>query len=126
MKLQTVDAQGQVLEQLAFTDLQMNAPVRMKKLAKLMNDTRGYEVHHAVLNKTTPEAARVANEGRGAGLPVHELPHPRACTAAPQGPHAMQCVYSDGLASVSLFVEPQGADRRQADAGLVSSERPIP
>ncbi|WP_407927813.1 MucB/RseB C-terminal domain-containing protein [Hydrogenophaga crassostreae] len=118
MKLQTVDARGQVLEQLAFTELQMNAPVRMKKLARLMKDTRGYEVHHAVLNKTTLEAEGWRMKDVAPGFLLVKCHTREPGPVAPQGPHAMQCVYSDGLATVSLFVEPQDGTSGQADAGL--------
>lgn len=118
MKLQTVDMQGQVLEQLAFTELQLNAPVRMKKLAKLMSDTRGYEVHHAVMNKTMPEAEGWRMKDVVPGfLLVHCLTREPAQSSV-QVPQALQCVYSDGLASVSMFFEPEEGPVGQADAGV--------
>lgn len=54
VKMQTLGEQGAVLEQVAFTELQLDAPVRMDKLKQLMNDTKGYELHKPVLRKTTP------------------------------------------------------------------------
>jgi sigma-E factor negative regulatory protein RseB len=118
MKLQTVDARGQVLEQLAFTELQMNAPVRMKKLARMMNDTRGYEVHRSSLTMTTPEAEGWRMKAEVPGFLLVKC-HTRADDQAPvQGPQAMQCVYSDGLATVSLFFEPQQDPLLQSDAGF--------
>lgn len=118
MKLQTVDARGQVLEQLAFTELQMNAPVRMKKLARLMNDTRGYEVRHSVLNKTTLEAEGWRMKDVAPGFLLVKC-HTRETDQVPvQGPQAMQCVYSDGLATVSLFFEPQKGAVGQGDTGF--------
>ncbi|RYX89167.1 MAG: transcriptional regulator, partial [Comamonadaceae bacterium] len=44
VKLQTLDVDGRVLEQAAFSELQLDAPVRMDKLAKLMGNTDGYRV----------------------------------------------------------------------------------
>lgn len=118
MKLQTLDARGQVLEQLAFTELQMNAPVRMKKLARLMNDTRGYEVHRPVLVKTTPQAEgwRIRDVVPGFLLMNCHTREPEQLPGAE--PLAMQCVYSDGLASVSLFFEPQEGPPVAADTGV--------
>jgi sigma-E factor negative regulatory protein RseB len=116
LKLQTVDGNGRVLEQLAFTDLQMNAPVRMEKLAKLMNDTRGYQVHRPVLVSTLPEKQGWQLKELVPGFLFMSC-HTREVDAVQQSGalESMQCVYSDGLASVSLFVEPQRADRPTGD-----------
>ena len=112
VKLQTVDDKGQVLEQLAFTELNLNAPVRMEKLAKVMKDTRGYQVHRPVLVDTAPEKQgwRLKEMAPGfllVGCHTHEVPAPQSAAA----PASMQCVYSDGLASVSIFIEAQRPDR---------------
>lgn len=118
MKLQTMGAQGQVLEQLAFTELQLNAPVRMKKLAKLMNDTRGYEVHRAVMNKTTPEVEGWRMKDLVPGFLLMSCLTREPAQPSEQVPQAMQCVFSDGLASVSMFFEPEEGAADQADAGV--------
>ncbi len=105
VKMQTLGEQSAVLEQVAFTELQLDAPVRMDKLQQLMSDTKGYELHKPVLRKTTPEA-----EGWRLKEPVPGfLPmscHTREPDGAVAGNAPMQWVFSDGLASVSLFVEP--------------------
>ncbi|MGE0429682.1 MAG: MucB/RseB C-terminal domain-containing protein [Hydrogenophaga sp.] len=106
VKLQTLGQQGGVLEQMAFSELQLDAPVSMEKLKKLMKDTRGYEVHKPALKKTTAEA-----EGWRLREAVPGF-SPMSChtrdngTPQPPGSAPMQWVFSDGLASVSLFVEP--------------------
>lgn len=112
VKLQTLGEQGQVLEQVAFSELQLDAPVSMDKLARLMKDTRGYEVIKPALRKTTPQA-----EGWQLKEPIPGFT-PMSCHTrevaggpAPAGQAPMQWVFSDGLASVSLFVEPFDARR---------------
>ena len=72
-----------------------------------MNDTKGYEVHKPVLKKTTAEA-----EGWRLKEPVPGFT-PMSCHTRDAGRSPalvrvapMQWVFSDGLASVSLFVEP--------------------
>ena len=118
VKMQTLGEQGTVLEQVAFTELQLDAPVRMDKLKQLMNDTKGYELHKPVLRKTTPEA-----EGWRLKEPVPGfLPmscHTRDPEGAPAGGAPMQWVFSDGLASVSLFVEPYDATRHMQEKSAV-------
>ncbi|MEZ5707182.1 MAG: MucB/RseB C-terminal domain-containing protein [Burkholderiaceae bacterium] len=118
MKLQTVDTHGEVLEQLAFTELQLNAPVRMKKLARLMKDTRGYEVHHSVLKNTTLEAEGWRMRDLVPGFLLMNCHTREPDQQSAPGSQAMQCVYSDGLASVSLFFEPMPADLMQVDTRL--------
>ncbi|MEX1168270.1 MAG: MucB/RseB C-terminal domain-containing protein [Hydrogenophaga sp.] len=119
VKLQTVDERGQVLEQLAFTELNMNAPVRMEKLAKLMNDTRGYQVNRPVLVDTKPEKQGWRLKEMAPGfllIGCHTRDAQTAQNAAP--PTSMQCVYSDGLASVSIFTEAQRSDRSAQEEPL--------
>lgn len=120
VKLQTLGEQGAVLEQVAFSELQLDAPVRMDKLKRLMNDTRGYDVHHLVLRKTTAEAEGWRLKEAVPGF------QPMSChtrgpeTASSPGTAPMQWVFSDGLASVSLFVEPFDAQRHGAEKSAVT------
>lgn len=101
LKLQTLDGGAQVLEQVAFTELQIDAPLRLDVLARQMEDTRGYHIERPTLRKTTLEA-----EGWRLGAEVPGF-RPVTCwqrveeSNRPRSP--LQCVFSDGLASVSLF-----------------------
>jgi len=117
LKMQTLGEQGAVLEQVAFTELQLDAPVSMGKLARLMKDTRGYELQRITLRKTTPEA-----EGwrLKEGLPgfVAVSCHVRETGSSAVAP--MQWVFSDGLASVSLFVEPFDPQRHTQEKAAAS------
>lgn len=101
VKLQTLDAQGRVLEQVAFSELQLDAPVSMDKLNRMMGNTEGYKVETPALVKTTPgaEGWRLAQEVPG----FRAMSCYRRPSAA--GGEAVQWVFSDGLASVSFFIE---------------------
>lgn len=101
VKLQTLDAQGRVLEQVAFSELQLDAPVSMDKLSRMMANTEGYKVETPVLVKTTP-----ATEGWRLAQAVPGF-RAMSCYRRPSdsGMDAMQWVFSDGLASVSIFIE---------------------
>ena len=105
VKLQTLDSDGRVLEQAAFSELQLDAPVKMDKLLQMMGKVDGYRVEEPALVKTTASA-----EGWRLSAPVAGFKsmscykRPISGTAAADEP--MQWVFSDGLASVSLFVEP--------------------
>ena len=114
IKLQTLDSAQTVLEQAAFSELQLGASVVMAKLSGQMNATQGYRLRSTELVPTTAgeegwlQTSVVAgfkpmscNKRSDGGLPGH-----------PSG--TLQCVFSDGLASVSLFIEPFDASRHQS------------
>jgi sigma-E factor negative regulatory protein RseB len=118
VKMQTVGEQGAVLEQVAFSELQLDAPVRMDKLKQLMGDTKGYELHKPVLKKTTAEAEGWRLKENVPGfLPMSC--HTREGDASGSGTAPMQWVFSDGLASVSLFVEPYDPSRHAQEKAAV-------
>jgi sigma-E factor negative regulatory protein RseB len=142
VKVQTLDENSQVLEQAAFSELQMDAPVKMGKLASMMNKMTGYTVEKADLVKTTPNAMgwnlRMAVPGfvpvschkRGAGKAVGaqaaKADGGQAAKAdggqaakAEAAQQDMQWVFSDGLATVSLFVEPFDSKRHSQEGSAV-------
>ena len=106
VKLQTLDADGQVLEQAAFTELQLDAPVSMARLIEMMANTAGYQVEK-------PELVKAIAAGEGWALRA-SVPgfnpmncYKRAFRVAGNGPRqdTLQWIFSDGLASVSLFLD---------------------
>jgi sigma-E factor negative regulatory protein RseB len=110
IKLQTLDASGNVLEQAAFSELKLDAPVTMPKLKTMMNDTKGYRVVRPHLVPTTAD-----QEGWRLSTTVPGFA-PVRCYKRLDGDDStanetLQCVFTDGLASVSLFVEPFDASR---------------
>lgn len=106
VKLQTLGEQGTVLEQMAFSELDLNATVSMEKLQRKMKDTRGYEVHKPLLRKTTAEAEGWRLKDSVPGFTAMSCHTRDAGASMPPGTAPMQWIFSDGLASVSLFVEP--------------------
>lgn len=105
VKLQTLDTQGGVLEQAAFSELQLDAPVRMDKLAQMMASTEGYRIEKTDVVRTTAAAEGWALKTAVAGF------KPMSCYKRPAAENTMQWIFSDGLASVSLFVEPYDRQR---------------
>jgi len=123
VRLQTMDSDGRVLEQSAFSEIQMDAPVNMGKLTTMMGQTDGYQIIH-------PEVQRVSADEAGWQLRRDVAGFkPVGCytrTSAPQATQAatrppLQWTFSDGLANVSLFIEPFDPKRHlregTADAG---------
>lgn len=113
VKLQTVDPDGAVLEQAAFSELQLDAPVRMDKLAQMMAVPPGWKVEKADAVKTTAAAEGWALKAAVPGF------KPMSCYKRP-AEGVLQWIFSDGLASVSLFVENYDGQRHQQE-GLFAS-----
>ena len=104
LKLQTLDPAGQVLEQSAFSELQLDAPLKAEELLRQMSPPEGYR-----LERLRPAPTTLAAQGWGlreevAGFALQGCHQRSAHAPALAGIH---CVFSDGLASVSLFLEPQ-------------------
>ena len=117
VQLQTLDSDGRVLEQAAFSELQLDVPVQMDKLLQMMGKVDGYRVEASALVKTTASA-----EGWQLVTPIAGF-KPLSCFKRPTsgGPRAddpMQWVFSDGLASVSLFVEPFDRQRHLKESSM--------
>ena len=74
VKLQTLDAAQGVLEQAAFSELQLSEPVNMAKLAALMDNTEGYQVEKPELGQDDGGSGRLAVQRPGGGLQAHGLP----------------------------------------------------
>lgn len=119
VKLQTVDPDGNVLEQAAFSELALDAPVRIEKLSQMMGATEGWRVEKSEAVKTTAAAEGWQLKSDVAGFkPISCYRRPSAGAPMPEG--TLQWVFSDGLAAVSLFVE--AYDRqRHAQEGMFSS-----
>ena len=125
VKIQTLDANSAVLEQAAFSELQMDAPVKMDKLLQKMAATEGYKIDQPALTKTTAAAEGWVLKNAVPGFkPMSCYKRTNAQTtpqniaqntaqgntatqasASAGSDKTMQWIFSDGLATVSLFVE---------------------
>lgn len=105
IKLQTLNAIGQVLEQSAFSELQLNAPLDMAQMTRMMGQTEGYQMVRHDLVKVVPAVEGWVLKTEVAGY------KPLSCYKRTLGAEAgragdtLQWMFSDGLASVSLFIE---------------------
>lgn len=119
LKLQTLNADGQVLEQAAFSELQLDMPLKMDKLLQMMQKTDGYRVEQIKLRKTTADA-----EGWVLKMPVagfnsvscYQRPAKKGDVGGRSEP--VQWTFSDGLASVSLFIEPYDKQHHKQESKL--------
>ena len=119
VKLQTIDDHDNVLEQVAFTELNLHAPVKMEQLQSQMKATAGYKVVEPALMKTSPETQgwRLKQDIPGfVSMSCHVRATPAGATAEADG-GPMHWVFSDGLASVSLFIERYDPSRHTREGG---------
>lgn len=120
LKLQTLDASGAVVEQSAFSELLLDAPLNVNSLARMMDDTGGYTVQQTSLKRTSAE-----QEGWALSEPVAGF-KPVSCyrrAMAGKGgrdpqERMVQWSFSDGLATVSLFIEPADASEASPDGAM--------
>jgi sigma-E factor negative regulatory protein RseB len=116
VKLQTLDRDNKVIEQSAFSELQLDAPIKVHALNQMMTSTSGYRVEKSELERTTAEREGWTLKKPVAGFkPVNCYRRPAGGEA---GGHTMQWTFSDGLASVSLFLEPYDAQRQAKEVLL--------
>ncbi|MEJ8837070.1 MucB/RseB C-terminal domain-containing protein [Ramlibacter sp. AN1133] len=113
IKLQTLDDQGHVLEQAAFSELQLDAPVRMDRLSHMMIVPEGWRVEKTDAVKTTAAAEGWTLRQQVAGFKSLNCYKRRA-----EG--VLQWIFSDGLASVSLFVEDFDRERHLREGVFAS------
>lgn len=114
VKLQTLDDHGRVLEQAAFSELQLDVPVRVDKIARMMQPPAGWRVERALAVKTD-----AASEGWSLKAAVPGF-KPVNCYKRPASGGSLQWIFSDGLAAVSLFIEPYDRDRHQQEGQMAS------
>jgi sigma-E factor negative regulatory protein RseB len=119
VKLQTLAGDGQVLEQAAFSELQLDVPVSMAKLTRMMGNTEGYQVEKPEMLKTTPAAEGWVLKNPVPGFKSMSC-FKRAVgdMAGAQNQNTFQWIFSDGLASVSLFVDAFDARRHGQPGSL--------
>ncbi|MDR2991760.1 MAG: MucB/RseB C-terminal domain-containing protein [Burkholderiaceae bacterium] len=143
IKLQTLSQHGRVLEQAAFSGLTFDAPVNAETLLREMHHHHGWQVKRVVRIPTTATAEgwqiggptgqpapgfalqrcyRQPAPVRAADVQAGDKPasDPAAGDSAASRDQAaplsgFQCVFSDGLAAVSVFIEPYDAARHPGD-----------
>jgi sigma-E factor negative regulatory protein RseB len=109
VQLQTVDRKGHMLEQAAFSDLQFDAPLRAEKMLHPPAETSGWKLEKIERIHTSADVEGWFLRAGVAGFePMDCYKRSAGATAG-----AVQWIFSDGLATVSLFIEPYGAKPRQ-------------
>ncbi|HEX5785456.1 MAG TPA: MucB/RseB C-terminal domain-containing protein, partial [Burkholderiaceae bacterium] len=119
LKIQTLDGQQRVLEQVAFSELNLDVPLKVEALLKLMKNRPGYTVQTLTVRHTTPaeQGWRLRKDVPGfqtIGCQIKDEADPQSA------PPPLQWVLSDGLASVSLFIEGYDPKRHVQEGSMAS------
>jgi len=119
LRAQTLDPNGQVLEQLSFSQIRIGVPVDKAPIVNGIRNTAGWTV-------VRPPVESVDMEAQGWQFPpavpgfrkIRELRRPMAARDAGDPPIPVdQAVFSDGLAAVSIFIEPAEKNTRKEGSG---------
>jgi sigma-E factor negative regulatory protein RseB len=120
LRAQTLDpSNGQVLEQLSFTQVRIGVPLDKASIVAGMRNTAGWTVVRPPLEPVDMEAQ---GWNFGATVPgfhkIRELRRPMAARDSNDPPIPVdQAVFSDGLAAISIFVEPVEHNSRKEGTG---------
>jgi sigma-E factor negative regulatory protein RseB len=108
-----------VLEQAAFSELALDAPVRLDKLSQMMSATEGWRVERTDALKTDAAAEGWHLKATVAGFrPINCYRRPATVAGPTEG--TLQWIFTDGLAAVSLFIEVYDRQRHLRE-GLFSN-----
>lgn len=134
LRVQTTNEQDQVLEQIAFTQLSIG-DVAKSRLAPSVGDTRGWRIENAVMAqivksnwkiKTLPPGFKKIREMKrqlsNSDTAATAVGKPMAAGSRPSKREVSQMLFSDGLATVSVFVEavPEGRAEGALHQGAMS------
>lgn len=110
LKSDLIDAAGQAIEQMMFTDVQILDEVPAEELQPMLRDDDFTWSGPAQSEDPTPDVAAGENAWSVADLPAgFMLTHHNRVRMPSAGAPVEHMVFSDGLATVSVYIEPRQA-----------------
>lgn len=103
LKAQTLNSDRAVIDQIAFTSLQIGDKVAPEELVSSWN-TKGWEVHQATMSPID-----LPKEGWRIPFPAGFQAITQVSRSLKEGKQVSQLVASDGMVAVSVFIEPYDA-----------------
>ena len=105
VKAQTLDAQGHVIDQVAFTELKIHVHPRQDLVRESLHQPSGYAVEKM---KVVPVSLRSQGWALSSHVPGFKTVgvFRRSMSVGGKSSEVLQWLLSDGLASVSIFVQP--------------------
>lgn len=122
LKVQTLRVNGTVFDLLAFSEVDLQSAVPLPPVLRNMQTTHGCQVVDVPMHKTSAAShGWVLRRSLPGFHPVHCYDHGPSPAAQKLNGATPQCTYSDGLASVSLFIEPYdiAKDENASDSNAV-------
>ncbi|KND61790.1 Sigma factor RpoE negative regulatory protein RseB precursor [Candidatus Burkholderia verschuerenii] len=119
LRAQTLDPQGNVLEQLSFSQVRIGGTIDKAPIANGMKSTQGWTIVRPPVQPIDMAAQgwTVAPNIPGFRM-IRQLRRPMASSQQGQPPIPVdQAVYSDGIAAISVFIEPVEKNSRKEGAG---------
>ncbi|MDE1183689.1 MucB/RseB C-terminal domain-containing protein [Paraburkholderia sp.] len=119
LRTQTLDPNGQVLEQLAFSQIRIGVPVDKTPIVNGIKNTAGWTMVRPPVEPVDMSAQGWQIEPNVPGFRmIRELRRPMAARDPGTPPIPVdQAVFSDGLAAISVFVEPVENNTRKEGVG---------
>jgi len=108
VKAQTLDASGHVIDQVAFTQLSINVPPRLDLVRDSLAQPPGYAVEQMKVVPVTLQSQGWALSAPVPGFKTVGV-FRRSMTVGGKSSEVLQWLLSDGLASVSIFIQPSAA-----------------
>ncbi|MHA6892556.1 MucB/RseB C-terminal domain-containing protein [Ralstonia pseudosolanacearum] len=124
IRAQTIGEDGKVLEQVAFSQVEVGVPSEKQKILAALKNVTGWNQYEVVSQPTN-----LAEQGWAITSPIkgfqkiREMRRPLGDIApagkSSSGFEVQQVVFSDGLAGLSLFIEPV-SEKRSRREGFIS------
>lgn len=121
LRAQTLDGEGAVMEQISFTQIQIGG-IDRAQVSPTYRDTRGWRVEQAAMSPADLSAWQVLPPpGFRKISAVRRMMSGGAGDGQGQPParEVSQLVFSDGLAAISVFIEPAGPGQQDGQDSLV-------
>ncbi len=121
LKARTVNERNETVEQFAFTQLQINAPIDRDALKpRFATESLVWRIHNAQASQSLSAGSEWQFKAQ---LPGFKKSAGMRRQASPGGGETTHFVFTDGLASISLFIEPladQKAERATYSVGAIN------
>ena len=114
LKARMVNERNEAIEQFAFTQFQINVPIDRETLKpKFGKEGKVWRIHNARASQSLSAGsdwlfkAQLPGFRKSAGM--------KRQATQENGPETTHFVFTDGLASISVFIEPLGDQKRRSD-----------
>lgn len=118
LRAQTLDPNGHVLEQIAFSQIDIGTDNDHNSIAAAIHNLSGWHVIHDTTTTVDMGSQGWTIKPVEGFKEIRQLRRPMAVHGPGSAPVEVdQAVFSDGLSAISVFVEPGGASARHEGAG---------